>query len=310
MMSRSDEIPPFLRERTWRHPSVRALRETFGKDLSPEQTIRRRAEELIRYAHRFGWAGPPYDPRVLASILGIRVKERNLAAGTDGVLHANDRGDLKILVNTRTPPSRQNFTICHEIAHTLFPDFCEIVRMRRQKATLENYHYELEALCNLAASELLMPMDKFARDVVYHGYSLKSVDTLKKQYAASPEAVVRRMVSTELEISCAVLLRRMYKPSEEKPQTARSSAKKAKKLRVEYTLPSLDFHCFIPRFKSVPNHSCINKAPFSRGVLTATEDWSLQNTPRFRIEAWAQPSSNGASREHPRVIAFLFPTYF
>lgn len=299
-----------MRERTWHHPSVNALRETCGKDYPPEQTIRKRAEELIKYAHKFGWSGPPYDPRILASILGMRVREKKLDAGTDGVLRAKDGGKLEILVNERLPQTRQNFTICHEIAHTLFPDHCELVRMRQKTGREETYHWELEMLCNLAASELLMPMDKFARDVVYHGYSLKSVDTLKRRYAASPEAVVRRMVSTGLEISCAVFLRRMHKPSEEKQRHTGSSAKPDKKLRVECIVPSMDFHYFIPKFKSVPNHSCANQALSSRGVVTATENWGLRTAPRFRTEARAHPMNHAARQEDRRVTAFLFPSYF
>jgi Zn-dependent peptidase ImmA (M78 family) len=265
--------------------------------------------KLIEYAKKFGWSGPPYDPRILASILGIRVKEKNLSAGTDGVLRANGEDQLEILVNQKLPKTRRNFTICHEIAHTLFPDCFEIVRMRKQTGKVENYHLELELLCNLAASEILMPTDKFARDVVYHGFSLRSVDALAERYGASPEAVTRRMISTELEISCAVFFRRMNKPSEERGQAGGESAA-PRRMRVEYTVPSSDFPCFIPKYKSVPNHSSVNQAVVSQGVFSAIENWRLRGAPSFRVEAQSNHVPIGINSEDHQVTALVFPCYF
>jgi Zn-dependent peptidase ImmA (M78 family) len=308
-MKRKGEIPGHLRTEQWQHPSVLALVEKCGEGRCPRHIIRKRANELLSYAKRFGWSGPPYDPRILASILDIRVKEKNLRPGTDGALRTDGDGELEILVAQELPKTRQNFTICHEIAHTLFPDCFEIVRMRKQTGKVEKHHLELEVLCNLGASEMLMPMDTFARDVVYHGYCLKSVHPLAERYEASPEAVVRRMIATELEISCAVFFCRMNKPSEEGSQGDGTPAP-PKRMRVEYTVPSSDFPCFIPKYKSVPNHSCVNQAILSQGIVSSVENWSLQGAPSFRIEAQANPGHKGEKCEDVRVTALLFPSYF
>ncbi|MEJ2430455.1 MAG: ImmA/IrrE family metallo-endopeptidase [Deltaproteobacteria bacterium] len=308
-MRPNSQIPAHLKTGRWQHPSVLALLEKCGAGLCPRQIIRKRANELINYARRLGWSGPPYEPRILASILDIRVKEKNLSPGTDGVLRTNGKDQLEILVNQGVPKTRQNFTICHEIAHTVFPDCFELVRMRKQTGKVENHHLELELLCNLAASEMLMPMEKFALDVVYHGYSLKSVYPLAERYEASPEAVVRRMIATELEISCAVFCRMMNKPSEEKSQTG-DTFSAPKRMRVEYTVPSSDFTCFIPKYKSVPDHSSVNQAALSQGVVSAIEKWGLRSAPSFRVEAQANPSENGSNSEDHRVTALIFPSYF
>ena len=307
-MKRKGEIAAHRETGRWQHPSVLALLEKCGEALCPRHIIRNRATGLIDYARRLGWSGPPYDPRILASILGIRVKEKHLRPGTDGALRTDGDGELEILVGQELPKTRQNFTICHEIAHTLFPDCFEFVRMRKQTGKVEKHHLELEVLCNLGASEMLMPMDTFARDVVYHGYSLKSVHPLAERYQASPEAVVRRMIATELEISCAVFFRRMNKPSEEGSRTGFTCAA-PKRMRVEYRVPSADFYCFIPKYKSVPNHSCVNQAVLSQGVISSVENWSLQGAPSFRIEAQANPGHKGGEFEDVRVTALLFPSY-
>ncbi len=154
-----------------------------------------------------------------------------------------------------------------------------------------------------------MPMDWFARDVVYHGYSVKSVYPLAEKYEASPEAVVRRMIATELEISCAVFFRRMNKPREERSQAGGKSTA-LKRMRVEYTVPSSDFPCFIPKFKSVPDHSCVNQVSLSQGVVSGIEKWGLSSAPSFRVEAQASAATNGSNSQDQRVTALIFPIYF
>jgi Zn-dependent peptidase ImmA (M78 family) len=309
-MKQKGETSAHGKKQQWQHPSVLALLENCGAGLCPRKIIRRRATELIDYARRLGWYGPPYDPKILASILGIRVREKNLRAGTDGVLRTDGEDHLEILVRQGLPKTRENFTICHEIAHTLFPDCFEIVRMRKQRGKVENHHLELELLCNLAAAELLMPMEKFSSDVVYHGYSLKRVHPLAERYEASPEAVVRRMIATELEISCAVFFRRMKKPSEEKSRFTTGPETQAQKMRVEYSIPSADFPVYIPKFKSVRDNSCVNQALFSQEVICATEEWRLKNTCSFRVEAQVGPAPKGSRAGDCRVTALIFPNYF
>lgn len=302
-------MTPERKARQWRHPSVLALKEACGGEFPPERIILKRAEEFTRYALGLGWSGPPYNPRVLASLLGMRVREERLGPETHGVLTANGRGELEILVNASSPPSRQNFTICHEIAHTLFPDHFDIVRKRQGAVHPQAGHRELEALCNLAASELLMPMAAFARDVVYHGLSLASVGPLMERYGASAEAVARRMVATQLEICCAVFLKRMHKPSETRRSGEGVAGTPKKKMRVEYSVPSSEFLWFIPSHKSVPAHSCVHRAVLERGVVAATEDWGLRGAPMFRIEAQASLGGGGESTTACRVVSLVFPTY-
>ena len=298
---------PERRARQWGHPSVLALKAAWGGDLDPERIIRKRAEELCRYAQGRGWSGPPYNPRILASLLGIRVREEGLGPATDGVLAADGRGELEILVNAASPPGRQNFTICHEIAHTFFPDHYEFARRRQGGAEPETSHRELEALCNLAASELLMPMVAFARDVVYHGLALASVGPLMERYRASAEAVVRRLVVTQLETCCAVFLRSMHKPSETRA-TGRTGSVVPKKMRVEYSVPSSEFPWFLPRHKSAPADSCVYRALLEGEVVTGAEDWGLRGAPAFRVEARACPDRRHGNGD--RVAALIFPSYF
>jgi len=49
-----------------------------------EEVIRRKCRDLVARGKSRGWVGPPYDPRYLASILGIKVEETNEDFPGDG----------------------------------------------------------------------------------------------------------------------------------------------------------------------------------------------------------------------------------
>ena len=116
------------------------------------------------------------------------------------------------------------------------------------------------------------------------------------------------MIATELEICCAIFFRRMSKPSEERSQRG-DDCSAQKRMRVDYIVPSGDFHCFIPKYKSAPDYSCVNQAALSQGVVSAIEKWPLRSAPSFRVEAQAQSVPEDSGYENNRVIVLLFPNY-
>ena len=65
-----------------RHPSVRALLEAVGTTTNPDEAMRVRAQALVDRASCLGWAGPPFDLELLASLAGYRVHYTD--ALTDG----------------------------------------------------------------------------------------------------------------------------------------------------------------------------------------------------------------------------------
>jgi len=134
----------------WTNPSVLAL----AGDKDPVSVIIEMAHELALDAMDAGWSGPPYDPHELADFLNIRVlptaevRDARIVDGPMGYV---------IELNPNRPRVRQRFSLAHELAHTLFPDCAEAIRNRVLHAEAGDTDWEIEALCNVAAAEFLMP---------------------------------------------------------------------------------------------------------------------------------------------------------
>ena len=132
----------------WTNASVRA----FAKNADPLVAIEDAARALVLKAREKGWEGPPFNPLRIAEILGVQIEANSSVA--DARLVATESGP-KIEFNPKQPRERVRFSIAHEIAHLLFPDWSEQIRNRGGDKTPDDW--QLEMLCNLAASEFVLP---------------------------------------------------------------------------------------------------------------------------------------------------------
>jgi O-acetyl-ADP-ribose deacetylase (regulator of RNase III) len=170
---------------TWTNPSVLQI---IG-DKDPVSTIIERAREVTTRAIDRGWQGPPFDPRELAKLLGINVIPN---AEVRDARISIEKGAFTIELNPTRPLVRQRFSLAHEIAHTLFPDCGDAVRNRAFHAHVDDSDWELEALCNVAASELLMPIGSMPED--HRDGSIDDALTIRSKFNVSAEAVLIRTV--------------------------------------------------------------------------------------------------------------------
>ncbi len=104
-------------------------------------------------AREQGWEGPPFNPLRIAEMLDVQIEANSSVA--DARLVATESGP-KIEFNPQQPRERVRFSIAHEIAHLLFPDWSEQIRNRGGDETEDDW--QLEMLCNLAASEFVLPI--------------------------------------------------------------------------------------------------------------------------------------------------------
>lgn len=171
----------------WTNPSV--LRFAAGAD--PVLAIIRRARSVVAEALDDGWSGPPYDPIELARRLGVRV------AGSDDVHDArtvaDDDGRLRIEFNPSRPRARIRYSIAHELAHTLFPDCAEHVRNRAAYHELTRDEWQLEAMCNIAAAEFVMPLGSF-EELRSESLGIDDLLALRTRLEVSMEALLLRVV--------------------------------------------------------------------------------------------------------------------
>jgi hypothetical protein len=136
----------------WTNPSVIE----FAKDRDPVEAITNAARDVVVRAIDQGWVGPPFDPLVLADMLKLEVVPR--ADVPEARTVPMGRSSVYIEFNPNRPQSRVRFSIAHEIAHTLFPDCAKTMRHRLAQRDANGDEWQLEALCNIAAAEFLMPM--------------------------------------------------------------------------------------------------------------------------------------------------------
>ena len=247
------------------------------------------------------WAPPPYDPLLVAHAMGIRCKPVDAPWVRDAMILVQD-GQPLILYRPGRDEARLRFSLFHEIAHTLFPEYRFNPRFAaaRQPRLFEP-EGQLERLCDLAASEFMMPMDRFTADLRRCGWGAAAVPALCQRYGAGAEEVSLRMVEADMECCCVGLL--------EQRASRRGSA--AGQVRVVYATPTQQFsrcRLAIPPFLEFQRRSCVLQAARSRKSAAGEEELLLGRgrRQRFRIEALPL-----ASRRHRpgarRVLAFFYP---
>ncbi|ESX24580.1 hypothetical protein X755_19875 [Mesorhizobium sp. LNJC405B00] len=149
----------------------------------------RRVRAVVLEARDAGWSGPPFNPITLARQIGLRVEAS--AAVPDARTIVDDRGP-RIEYNPQQKRARARFSIAHEIAHTFFPDVGDAIRNRGGDAAIRD-DWQLELLCNLGASEIVMPVGSLPK--LDHVPPLERLIQDRLQFDVSTEAYLIRVVS-------------------------------------------------------------------------------------------------------------------
>lgn len=163
--------------------------------VDPERAIRKLTRQLLLER---GKKFPPFSPEVYCQMLNIEVDRINLDDCDARLLPVP--GGYIAEVNVDQPMERQNFSVCHELGHTFFQ--CEEDIFLSEgidcSISIPNESRLEERLCNLAASELLMPQKPFQSIVLNYSPSLPSVRSIGKEFLSSYQAVVARIIALEL----------------------------------------------------------------------------------------------------------------
>lgn len=267
----------------WKHQSVvKLIDESLSKN--PIEEIKERARNLVLKGFENGWSGPPFNPIELVKILGMDIKpDENVL---DASITPIKKGHLQIVYNPFQKPTRVNFSIAHEIAHSLFSDCEEQVRNREEKPRA---NWELEFLCNMAASEILLPYAQFSNEANNTPLDLESLLTLSNKYQASLESVFLRFTEV-VDKDCAIAI---------------ASFDSESKLDIEYFKPSGQSSLAIERGFQIPQTSklCECKSPgwTARGI----EDWSVFDGKKQNIYGIGLPPLKRENK--PRVGIFFVP---
>jgi hypothetical protein len=152
-------------------------------------------EDLAEDLGLLGEVVPPVDMRLLASLQSIGDITEKFSAHA-GCLINND-GRFRIELNALDRPERQNFTIGHEVCHTLLPGFTLTTNFRcnpggsRPRASEE---LNVEWLADVGASELLLPRRFVQNEFNDAEFTWNAIERVAADYGASLEATARRRV--------------------------------------------------------------------------------------------------------------------
>jgi hypothetical protein len=263
--------------------------------------MRHLARSKVAYAKRFGWSGPPFCPKEFTSLFNVRCIEVDHDIGGDGRILLNPKGNLEIEYKKGYLPERQRFTIFHEFAHLLFPDYCEFLPHHHTPDDSDSVeHKRFEYLCDVGATEMLFPQEEFESDLKLHSHlGLDEIDALRKRYHASIDATTQRAIALggRFPVSAAFLTDQQGKHQGPGP------------LWVKYSKKTSRFNGFIwpgtcPPLNSVALECYRTKATFNALIQ---EVWSIKGQRKnFRIQAVKLPDVP-ANPHYPKVLVLFHP---
>jgi len=239
----------------WTSKSVKNLLHSSADD--PIQLIRNWARNLVIEAFDKGWSGPPFNPIELSQMIGIRV------IPNDDIQEAriyNEYKEFIIEYNPNQKESRINFSIAHEIGHTFFPDWKD--KIRNRTTPVETESWELEFLCNIAASEILLPYAEFNNEANSVPLNLESILHIANKYKASVESVFLRFCEV-VEKPCTIIIASFQDDEQQKLLVDYSKSSKFSSLNLErnFLIP-IDSKAYDCRQSGWTSHSIENWAQF------------------------------------------------
>lgn len=315
-------MPPYRRTALHEHV-VAIMKETGSED--PFEAVRIKARSVVEEFTATFEESPPFNVKAIASLRGLHWSDDDPRFSSDSEIAPEDDGRVVLRVNSAQPETRQRFSICHEIGHTLFPDYQLAVRCR--KATDRAFadpNDLLETLCDAAASEMMFPMPWFADRVAAMKLSAGAVAELTRAYLGSREATVRRLVELHEDPLAAVFFSWKLKPTEirtmKRDRNARSLFAEIPielpkpLLRVDYAILNdrfeADYTNHLPKDKSVTSDGPIFEASVSQEPRDGVADLDL-GTLRGRFAIHALPVFTAADAMGPEdassVVAILTP---
>lgn len=159
-----------------------------------------RARDLLR---EFGIDSPPVPVDEIVERLGAAISREPFRGGISGMLYRSE-GRAVVGVNSAEPPTRQRFTIAHEIGHLLLHEGRPLivdrhVRVDRRDSSSSTGTKREEVEANAFAAELLMPEEmvrRHAEELVRDDGSLPAdrlVNRLAREFDVSGQAMEIRL---------------------------------------------------------------------------------------------------------------------
>lgn len=286
------------------HKSIEALLAAYPNEGNAENIMRRLAREKVAYAKSRQWGGPPYCPKELTSLFGIKCKEVDHDIDGEGRILLNRVKKIEIEYRKGRLPERQRFTIFHEFAHTLFPDYCEFIPQHQSlQKNPPSPVKKFENLCDIGASEMLMPFEDFTADIQKQEYlCVESVHNLRERYHSSIDATIYRLRDLVTSVGFAAVFL----------TDQRGTSQGFGPLWVKHSSRNSLFKTFIPAGVTPPRDSVVSQCYRNNLETTSAvkETWWINGEPRSWLVQAAKLPTIAENPNYPKVVALLFPTSY
>lgn len=167
-----------------------------------------------RLRRHCGLSEPPFGLRPITKFLHARVERgTDLKGKLRGVLERRESGYV-IRVDRRQNWRSLRFTIAHELGHILLIESLAEHREALRNVSDPRYWSEVEKLCDLAANELLVPVDDLwscLHPDAIQTFRANTLLTLYNRYLVPYSALFKRLL--DVEVSAVMLWR--YTPDAE-----------------------------------------------------------------------------------------------
>jgi len=173
-----------------------------------------RARQLVsQLVEQRGHERPPFLSEEYAPLLGIKRIEKADLGEVSAILTKLRDGDV-IRVNQNHNSARQSFSCAHEIGHALLSELN--LELCAEEAEFRTFNPQAQAmagartrerLCDVAATELLMPEAVFKKYLSGFGISIRSLEWLADIFKVSISSTAIRIAEVSTDPCIALLWR-------------------------------------------------------------------------------------------------------
>jgi hypothetical protein len=207
-------------------------------------------------------------------------------------------GATEIRLRASDNRRRQRFSGFHEISHTFMPGYQLRMQMRCDPRAGDVPRDRIERLCDIGASELLLPRHLVQCDLAEADFGMSTLVGLADKYESSLQATGHRMVDLCPEDAMLLVAEVQNKPSEASDDTAEPM------LRVSYAW-SRGAWPFVRRFKSIDPPDPIHRAYEGELVDEPTRLTGIvaHDVDNIHVSARACPYASASGMRRSRVLA-------
>jgi hypothetical protein len=256
--------------------------------------VQRLADRLLRELD----AEPPIDLGMVASYQGVAaVRQCELPNG--GCLVTDPAtGAVEIRLRSSDHPRRQRFSGFHEVTHTFMPGYRLQVQWRCDPHHASPAKPHVEVLCDVGASELILPRRMVVADLAGADFGLQTVFDLADLYDSSLHATAHRVVDLWPEDVLFVVAQVGHKPKDASDPFAEP------KLRVASSWGSGSWP-FIRKYKSIAEGDPLARALQGELVdeIAVLSGISAEAVGGVHVSARLCPFTDAQGVRHDRVLA-------